>query len=233
MTHTALITGANRGIGLEFARQYAADGWRVLACCRQPEKAEALNKLAAQYPRLIQIHPLDIDDYGQIKRLAKTLANETIDLLINNAGIYPDADSKGFGHVNYEDWMRAFRVNAMAPLKMAEVFVAQVARSKLKIIANITSMMGSIDDNTSGGSYLYRSSKAALNMVTKSLSLDLRREGITAVVLHPGWVQTDMGGPNALITTEQSVSGMRKVIGKLSSSCSGKFYNYDGREIPW
>ncbi len=231
--HTTLITGANRGIGLEFASQYAADGWRVLACCRQPEKSEALSKLAAQYPGLVQIHPLDVADHGQIERLAKALANESIDLLINNAGIYPDADSKGFGHINYEDWMQAFRINTMAPLKVVEAFVVQVARSRLKIIANITSMMGSIDDNTSGGSYLYRSSKAALNMVTKSLSLDFKRYGITVAVLHPGWVQTDMGGPNALITAEQSVSGMRKVIGKLSPSCSGKFYNYDGREIPW
>ncbi|MDH4284033.1 MAG: SDR family oxidoreductase [Gallionellaceae bacterium] len=233
MAHTTLITGASRGIGLELARQYAADGWRVLACCRHPEKSDGLNRLAAHYPRLVQIHPLDVADHGQIERLAQVLVEEPIDLLINNAGIYPDADSKGFGHANYEDWAQAFRVNTMAPLKMAEVFVEQVACSRLKIIANITSMMGSIDDNTSGGSYLYRSSKAALNMVTKSLSLDLKREGITAVVLHPGWVQTDMGGPNALITVGQSVTGLRKVIGRLSPSCSGKFYNYDGREIPW
>ena len=233
MMHTTLITGANRGIGLEFVRQYAADGWRVLACIRHPEKADALSKLAEHYPGLVQIHSLDVADHGQIERLAKTLANESIDLLINNAGIYPDADSKGFGHTNYEDWAQAFRVNTMAPLKMAEAFVVQVARSRLKIIASITSMMGSIDDNTSGGSYLYRSSKAALNMVTRSLSLDIKREGITAVVLHPGWVQTDMGGSNALITTEQSVSGMRKVIGKLSLADSGKFFNYDRRELPW
>lgn len=233
MTHTVLITGANRGIGLEFVRQYAADGWRVLACCRQPEKAGALNKLAAQYPGLIQVHLLDVASNNQIEHLAKEMMDEPIDLLINNAGIYPDTDSKGFGHIHYEDWMQAFRVNAMAPLMMAEAFVAHLARSKLKIIANITSKMGSIDDNTSGGSYLYRSSKAALNMVTKSLSLDLRHEGITAVVLNPGWVRTDMGGPNALITTEQSVSGMRKVISKLSLADSGKFFNYDRSEIQW
>jgi len=231
--HTTLITGASRGIGIEFARQYAADGWRILACCRHPEKAEALNELAAQYPGLIQIHQLDVADFAQIDRLEKTLAGETIDVLINNAGIYPECDSRGFGNTDYEEWARAFRVNTMAPLKMAEAFVIQVARSERKIVASITSMMGSIDDNTSGGSYLYRSSKAALNMVTKSLSLDLRHDGITAVVFHPGWVQTEMGGPNALITTEQSVSGMRKVIGSLTQSSSGKFFNYDGKEIAW
>jgi len=231
--HTTLITGANRGIGLEFARQYAADGWRILACCRHPEKAEALNELAEKYSGQVQIHQLDVADFTQIDLLEKTLAGETIDVLINNAGVYPKCDSKGFGSTDYEEWARAFRVNTMAPLKMAEAFVIQVARSECKIVASITSMMGSIDDNTSGGSYLYRSSKAALNMVTKSLSLDLRHDGITAVVFHPGWVQTEMGGPNALITTEQSVSGMRQVIGKLTQADSGKFFNYDGKEIAW
>jgi len=231
--HTTLITGANRGIGLEFVHQYAADGWRVHACCRDPSKADALNELAAKHPGQVLAHQLDVADFAQIDRLEKTLAGETIDVLINNAGIYPKCDSKGFGNTDYEEWARAFRVNTMAPLKMAEAFVLQVARSECKIVASITSMMGSIDDNTSGGSYLYRSSKAALNMVTRNISLDLKQEGITAVVFHPGWVQTEMGGPNALITTEQSVSGMRKVIGSLTQSSSGKFFNFDGNEIEW
>jgi NAD(P)-dependent dehydrogenase (short-subunit alcohol dehydrogenase family) len=216
---TTLITGANRGIGLELAKQYAADGWRVLACCRHPEKSDALNKLALQHPGLVQIHLLDVTDLAQVDQLAKTLANESIDLLMNNAGVYPDDEFKGFGHVDYEKWMHAFRVNTMAPLKMAEAFVKQVARSKLKIIATISSMMGSIDDNTSGGAYLYRSSKAAVNMVNKSLSLDLKSEGITTVVFNPGWVLTDMGGPNAMIPVEQSVAGLRQVIGNLTSQC--------------
>lgn len=231
--YTTLITGANRGIGLELARQHAADGWRVHACCRQPDQADALNQLAAQYPDLVQIHPLDVTDLAQIERLANTLAQEAIDLLLNNAGVYPDDEFKNFGHVDYAKWMHAFQVNTMAPLKMAEAFVAQVARSKLKIIATISSMMGSIDDNTSGGSYLYRSSKAAVNMVNKSLALDLRDKGITAVVFNPGWVLTDMGGPNAVITVAQSVTGLRQVIGKLTLADSGKFLNYDGREIAW
>ena len=230
---TTLITGASRGIGLEFCRQYAADGWRVLACSRLPEKADALNRLAAQYPELIKVHALDVADHVEIERLAQLLADESIDLLINNAGIYPDSDKSGFGHTDYAEWVQAFRTNTMAPLKIAEEFATQIARSRQKTIITITSKMGSIADNGSGGSYLYRSSKAAVNMVVKSLAIDLKPLGITAVVFHPGWVKTDMGGPNALISAEQSVSGMRQVIGRLTMAESGRFFGYDGQEIPW
>jgi NAD(P)-dependent dehydrogenase (short-subunit alcohol dehydrogenase family) len=230
---TALITGANRGIGLEFCRQYAADGWRVLACSRYPEKSDALNKLAAQYPELIKVHALDVADHVQIERLAQVLADESIDLLINNAGIYPDSDKSGFGHTDYAEWVQAFRTNTMAPLKMAETFATQIARSQQKTIVNITSKMGSIADNSGGGSYLYRSSKAALNMVVKSLAIDLKPLAITAVVFHPGWVKTDMGGQNALISAEQSVAGMRQVISRITIADSGKFFGYDGQVISW
>lgn len=230
---TTLITGANRGIGLEFCRQYAEDGWRVLACSRLPEKSDALNRLAAQYPELIKVHALDVADHVEIERLAQVLADESIDLLINNAGIYPDSDKSGFGHTDYAEWVQAFRINTMAPLKMAEEFATQIARSRQKTIITITSKMGSIADNGSGGSYLYRSSKAAVNMVVKSLAIDLKPFGITVVVFHPGWVKTDMGGPNALISAEQSVSGMRQAIGRLTMAESGRFFGYDGQEIPW
>ena len=235
---TALITGASRGIGLEFCRQYAAEGWRVLACSRHPEKSEALAKLAAQYPELIETHALDVADHAQIEHLAQVLEGESpapayIDLLINNAGICPDSDKRGFGHTDYAEWTRAFRINTMAPLKMAETFATQIARSKQKTIVTITSKMGSISDNSGGGSYLYRSSKAAVNMVVKSLAIDLKPLGITTVVFHPGWVRTDMGGPNAMISPEQSVSGMRHVISGLAPADSGKFFAYDGQPIPW
>jgi len=230
---TILITGANRGIGLEFTRQYAADGWHVLACSRHPEKSDALNKLAAQYTDLIQMHVLDVADHAQIDHLARLLVNEPIDLLINNAGIYPDSDKRGFGHTDYEEWAQAFRINTMAPLKMAEAFSTQIARGEQKTIVTITSMMGSIADNGSGGNYLYRSSKAAVNMVVKSLAIDLKSRGIIAMVFHPGWVRTDMGGPNAMISAEQSVSEMRKVIGRLTLADSGEFFAYDGQTIPW
>lgn len=231
--NTVLITGANRGIGLEFARQYAEDGWQVLACCRHPDTADALNKLAAHYPELIKIYPLDMADHAQIERLAQTLTNESIDLLINNAGIYPASDASGFGHTNYAEWMTAFSINTMAPLKMAEAFAQHIARSKQKTMVTLTSLMGSIADNGSGGNYLYRSSKAAANMVVKSLAVDLSQKGITSVSFHPGWVKTDMGGPNAMISATKSVSGMRKVISNLTLADSGKFLDYDGNVLPW
>jgi NAD(P)-dependent dehydrogenase (short-subunit alcohol dehydrogenase family) len=230
---TALITGANRGIGLEFCRQYAAEGWRVLACSRYPEKSDELNRLAAENPELIKVHALDVTDHVEIDRLAQALADESIDLLINNAGIYPDSDKSGFGHTDYAEWMQAFRINTMAPLRMAETFAAQIARGEQKTIVTISSKMGSIADNSGGGSYLYRSSKAAVNMVVKSLAIDLKPFGVKAVLFHPGWVKTDMGGPNAMISPAQSVSGIRKVISGLSTDDSGKFFAYDGQLIPW
>ncbi|MFZ2161920.1 MAG: SDR family oxidoreductase [Sideroxyarcus sp.] len=230
---TLLITGANRGIGLEFCNQYASAGWRVLACCRDPGRADALNKLAARHPGLIELHALDVTSHVRIGQLARMLADESIDLLINNAGVYPESDKRGFGQTDYIEWMNAFNINTMAPLKMVETFINQIARSKLKLIVTITSQMGSIDDNSSGGSYLYRSSKAAANMVVKSLAVDLKEKGITAVAFNPGWVKTDMGGPNAMIPVEQSVSDMRKVIDGLTLADTGKFIGNDGIVIPW
>lgn len=230
---TTLITGANRGIGLEFSRQYAASGWNVLACARHPESSAQLNELAAQYPGRIQIWRLDVEDHAGIAKLSGALDHASIDLLINNAGVYSDNDAKGFSHTDYDEWARVFRINTMAPLRMAEAFAAQVSRSNMKSIVCLSSIMGSVSDNSSGGNYLYRSSKAALNMVVKSLAIDLKAMGVISVVFHPGWVQTDMGGPNAAITAEQSVSGMRQVIDDLRLSDSGKFLDYAGREIPW
>ena len=184
------------------------------------------------YPKLIKMHALDVADHAQIEHLSQVLDGESLELLINNAGIYPDSDKRGFGHTDYAEWMQAFRINTMAPLKMAELFAAQIARSKQKTIVTITSKMGSIADN-GGGNYLYRSSKTAVNMVVKSLAIDLKLSGITAVVFHPGWVKTDMGGPNTLISTEQSVFGMRQVINQLTIADSGKFFGYDGQVISW
>ncbi len=228
---TTLITGANRGIGLAFARQYAADGWQVLACTRQ--KSDALNSLAADYPGQVQVLTLDVTDHEQIEALSLSLADAAIDLLINNAGIYSDSDAKGFGHTDYDEWANVFRINTMAPLKMAESFAAQLSRSSLKTLVTLSSIMGSISETSSGGNYLYRSSKAAVNMVVKTLAIDLKTQGVTAIAFHPGWVQTDMGGQNAAITTTQSIAGMRQVISTLTLSDSGKFLDYNGHEIPW
>ena len=230
---TALITGTNRGIGLEFVRQYAMDGWRVFACCRNPAAAEMLNRLVAQYPDQITIHALDVANHAQIEQLSQVLSNQSIDLLINNAGVYPPQQGDAFGKTDYAAWTYTFEINTMAPLKMAEAFIQQISRSELKTIITITSKMGSIADNRGGGSYIYRSSKVAVNIVMKSLSIDLNSQQITAVLLHPGWVRTDMGGPNGLISTEQSVTGMRRVISNLRFEDSGKFYAFDGQIVPW
>lgn len=230
---TILITGANRGIGLEFSRQYAMAGWHALACCRHPETAGALNNLAAQYAEKMTVHALDVAKHEQIEHLSQVLSNQSIDLLVNNAGIYPTSRGDGFGKTDYEAWASAFRVNTMAPLKIAESFIAHVSKSNLKTIVTITSKMGSVADNQRGGSYVYRSSKTAVNIVVKSLAIDLASAGITAVLLHPGWVRTEMGGPNGLISTEQSVTGMRQVISNLTQADSGKFYAFDGQIVPW
>lgn len=231
--NTVLITGANRGIGLEFARQYAVDGWQVVACCRQPQQAEALNRLADQYKDQFSIHRLDVRELAEIDQLSHKLQDLPIDILINNAGVYPHAQNGEFGRISYDDWMEAFRVNTFAPLKMVEALIEQIACSQLKIVATITSKMGSIADNQRGGSYIYRSSKAAVNMVVKSLAIDLQPRGIIAVLLHPGWVQTDMGGRGALISTKQSVTGMKSILGRVTHSDTGKFIAYDGQHIPW
>lgn len=230
---TVLITGTNRGIGLEFVRQYAKDGWRVLACCRKPAAAEALNHLAVEYPGQITIHSLDVANHSQIEQLSQALSEQTIDLLINNAGVYPADHGDTFGKTDYAAWAYAFEVNTMAPLRMVEAFIQQISSSELKTIIIITSKMGSIADNRGGGSYIYRSSKSAVNIVMKSLSIDLDSSRITVVLLHPGWVRTDMGGPNGLISIEESVTGMRRVIGNLKSEDSGKFYAFDGQIVPW
>lgn len=231
--NTVLITGANRGIGLEFVRQYAADGWRVLACCRDPAAANELNRMAIDHADRVRVYPLNVVDHKQIEQLSQILTDEAIDLLINNAGVYPPAQADGFGKTDYGAWAYTFEVNTMAPLKMAEAFIHQISRSRGKTIITLTSKMSSVADNRGGGSYIYRSSKSAVNNVVKSLSIDLNPQRIIAVLLHPGWVKTDMGGPGALISVEQSVTGMRQVIDRLTLEDSGQFYAYDGQMIPW
>lgn len=225
---TVLITGANRGLGLEYARQYAADGWRVLATCREPAKAGELAGLGGD----VQVYPLDVTDHGLIQSLAKALRKETIDLLLNNAGIYGPRPCK-LGGIDYDAWAEVMNINLMSPFKVCECFRNHVAASDLKKIAIMSSKMGSMGDNNSGASYIYRSSKAALNAAMKSLSVDLTPRGISVVILHPGWVRTDMGGPSGLIDASESVSGLRQVIADLTLETTGRFHNYDGSEIPW
>ncbi|HQN65656.1 MAG TPA: SDR family oxidoreductase [Methylophilus sp.] len=225
--HTVLITGANRGLGLEFAKQYALDGWYVLACGRTPSLA--LRQLAEAHSD-IELFDLDVGDFAAIDLLAARLHQQAIDVLICNAGVYPPSH---FGTVDYDAWAHAFKVNCMATLKMAEAFAPHISRSQQRKLVTITSKMGSIDDNTSGSEYIYRTSKTALNMVMKSLSIDLKPYGIAVAALHPGWVRTDMGGPHGLIDPPQSVAGLRRVIANLELGNTGRFIAYDGKEIAW
>lgn len=229
--NTLLVTGSNRGIGLEIVRQYAQLGWQVHACCRQPDNAQDLQSLA-ENNSAIHLHPLDISDETQISALADELRDSSIDLLFNNAGIYGQRDAS-FGNTDSQQWLDCFYINCIAQLKMCEAFVEQVARSQHKTIASMSSKMGSMADNSSGGSYVYRSSKAALNAVMKSTSIDLKPRGIKVAILHPGWVLTDMGGPHAEISTAESVQQMRNTLEKLTLDTSGSFFEIDGSVIPW
>lgn len=229
---TVLITGANRGIGLEFARQYLEDGWQVIGCCRRPQQASDLQALARRYNHL-HIYPLDVADHGQVDGLAQQLRNQAIDVLINNAGVYGDQPAQGLGQLDYQRWLEVLQINCLGPVKMSEAFLPHVARSQHRLIVALSSKMGSISDNTSGGSILYRSSKAALNAAMKSISIDLISQGIGVLIFHPGWVKTDMGGPNALISPSESVSGMRRIISSFKIADSGSFVDYKGQPIAW
>jgi len=224
---TVFITGANRGLGLEFARQYGAAGYSVIATCRNPIGVGELATISGD----IQVHGLEVTDRAQLARLADSLSERPFDILINNAGVYGPRDYDP-AEVDLNEWHQAMEVNAMSPLLVSTAFVRNVAAAQGKI-ATLSSRMGSIAHASSVRSYIYRSSKAALNAVMKSLANDLNDKSIPVCVLHPGWVQTDMGGENALISTETSVNGMRQVIDDLSMSTTGHFFNYDGSEIPW
>jgi NAD(P)-dependent dehydrogenase (short-subunit alcohol dehydrogenase family) len=232
MPDTVLVTGANRGIGLELVHQYVQAGWRVHACCRRPEKAPELSRLAAAADGLLSIHPLDVTNATQLAALPGILGAAPLDVLINNAGVYGQDDAD-FGNTDVAAWLETFHVNAIAPLKVMEALVSRVAASRRRIMACLSSKMGSMADNRSGGSYVYRSSKAALNAVVKSAAVDLMPRGVVVVALHPGWVKTDMGGPNAEIGVIESVRAMRHVLDTLTRSDSGRFIDIDGSTIPW
>lgn len=229
--NTILITGANRGIGLELVKQYATDNWRVIACCRSPKDATDLQILASAYSN-ISVQALDVSQTQQINTLARELNGTPIDILFNNAGIYGPYDAN-FGNTDEQAWLECFRINTIAPMKVTEAFVNHVASSQLKIIASMSSKMGSMTDNGSGGSYLYRSSKAALNAAMKSVAIDLKPKNIKVAILHPGWVRTDMGGPHGEIDTVECVQQLRKTLDSLTPEKSGCFFEIDGSIIPW
>ena len=227
---TLLITGANRGIGLELCKQYLNKGWDVHACCRTPKKADELNKLAKN--KNFTLHELEVTNEYQMDALKKALKGKPVDILINNAGVHALGASQ-FGKTDDKAWEEAVAVNLIAPMKMMEHFVENIAMSDKKIIASMSSKMGSMDDNGSGGAYAYRATKAALNAVMVSAAHDLRHLDITVLILHPGWVRTDMGGPHGEISVEQSAEMLRNILSECDITDSGKFFDIDGTVIPW
>ena len=233
MAQRVFITGSNRGIGLELVRQYVATGAHVFAGCRHPEHAMELNSLQESVKGALTVFPMDVTNPSAITSARDMIAGfiDGLDILYNNAGVGPK-DSP-LGSVEAEELEAVFRINAVAPLMIAQTLLPLLRNGKRPVIANIPSQMGSIDDNRSGGEYAYRASKAALNMINKSLSVDLTGTGIIPVVIHPGWVKTDMGGKSAPLFVTESVNGIIKVVEGLTHKDSGRFLAWNGEEIPW
>ena len=235
---TVLITGANRGLGLEFVRQYVAQGDVVHACCRRPGGAAELKALEKANRTTLHVHALDVTRTEAVQRLAGALLETPIDILINNAGVFgPKVGSEkdprqSFGHIDEEIVAKVMRVNAIAPLVVAQAFTEHVARSPTKKMVAISSTLGSIG-GTTGGHYAYRMSKAALNMAMASVAKDLSPRGVSLYVFCPGWVQTEMGGPNAPQTASESVRGMRRLIEEAATPGSARFQVFDGTPVPW
>ena len=237
---TTLITGANRGIGFEFAKQYLAKGWRVIATCRKPEAADDLITLQAQYPELLIIDKLDVRDHTQIDLLAERYNNTRIDVLLNNAGISGGQIDQMFGRFNYETYNAVLETNTIGPLKMAEAFYPHVRDSRHKKIITVSSSEGSISNvfKRGGRLFFYRSSKSALNMVMVNLAYMLKDRGIVVAMVNPGATNTDfmaslaaMGFP--LRKTEVAVADMMRNIDALSIENTGAYLNYNGKTVPW
>ena len=222
---TVFITGASRGLGEEFVKQFLEDDWDIIATCRNPDEIQL------DIPRnSIDIIPLDVTDHDSITRLKADLGKRPIDVLINNAGIIGQRD--GFGTLDYSAWAGAMDTNVFGPMRIAEALIENVVESDLKQMVFITSRMGSITE-THPSAYVYRSSKAALNMAVRCMSLELADKGITAVLFHPGHVQTDMGGASAPVTPKASIAGMKEQILNFTQKNNGAFLSYDGGSIPW
>lgn len=233
---TVLITGCNRGLGLEFVRQYLALGWSVAALCRR--SSPELESLRAE-PAL-EIHLADVTDDTALAAVAAGFGGRCIDVLINNAGIMGESNfgesgmrSQGFGATSREEWLRVFDVNTVSPMRIAEAFIEPVCASERGRIVTLSSEMGSIAGNAHGGWYAYRASKAGVNAVMKSMAIDLADRGVLTLALHPGWVRTGLGGPRAPLDVETSVRGMIGVIERLAPADSGSFVSYEGRVMPY
>ncbi|MBT3990696.1 MAG: SDR family oxidoreductase [Rhodospirillaceae bacterium] len=225
---TVLITGTSRGIGLEFVKQYAAEGWKVIAVARNPGSDDRLGEVSGE----VSIHLLDVTDAAAVASFSETIKDQPIDVLINNAGINGNRMKK-FGNTDYEAWEDMLRVNTLAPLRMTEALISNILQSNMRTVACISSVIGSIGRNSTGGRYDYRSSKAALNAVIASMALDLAEQDVKVLALHPGWVQTERNGPEAPIPLDVSIAGMRKLIDDATAETSGKYLNFRGEEYDW
>ncbi len=222
-----VITGANRGVGLALVRRYAEAGWTVHAAVRNPEQAEALGQLSG-----VTVYRLDVSSQASIDDLAWSLRDLPIDHLINNAGVMGPRDIT-FGQTKLEDWISVLAVNTAAPWLVTERLAANLEAGKGKRVAIVSSQLGSIQNASLGWPPIYAVSKAGVNMVKRQLSLILAEKGIVTLSLHPGWVRTDMGGPDADISAEESADGIFTLVSGSTPEMNGGFFNYDGRPMPW
>ncbi|MBY0263654.1 MAG: SDR family oxidoreductase [Phycisphaerales bacterium] len=225
---TVFVTGASRGVGLEFVRQLLARGDSVIAAARDIRSPGLVPLTTSGQLTLVE---LDVSDPASIEGLPGRLGERGVDVLINNAGV--SSTQKSVAHLDASDMQRVFMVNAIAPLLVTRAMLPALRRGGGRTIVQITSQLGSIANNTGGSTYAYRGSKAALNQLNRSLSSELGPQGFVCVAIHPGWVRTDMGGPSAHLSPEESVASMLKVIDTLSPGKSGAFLNYDGTGLPW
>jgi NAD(P)-dependent dehydrogenase (short-subunit alcohol dehydrogenase family) len=224
---TVLVTSASRGIGLEFARQYAAAGWTVLAACRDPARATALRGL----PGDVHALAMDVTDLASVEAAAAS-GTEPVHLLINSAGIIGRSDD-GPGRMDYPEWAKVIDTNTFGPVRVLDAFADRLAAARGALAVTITSGMGSIADVGSGRALMYRTSKAAVNMAMRARSFDLTPRGVTVIVINPGWVQTDMGGASAPLPVADSVAAMRRIFEGITPERTGRFLNYTGAEFPW
>lgn len=231
---SVLITGCSRGLGLGFCEKFLNEGWRVFAGARAPKESKGLMSLKEKYPDDLILFSIDMISEKSICDAYQTVSQETnsLDVLINNAGRYGKRESE-LEKLDLEDTVLTFQTNALGPIRVIRTFLSLIRKGKEKKIISITSKMGSIQDNQEGGSYSYRISKAALNMIGKTMALEFQNEGITSIVLHPGWVKTDMGGSNAPIDISTSINGMFNVITSLTQKQNGSFLRHDGTRIPF
>lgn len=230
---SVLITGSNRGLGLEWVRQYGQDGWRVYATCRHPAEAHELCEFA-QMQKSITIHRMDVTRADEINAVAVDLLHEPVDVLINNAGVYLEKyRDAGLGRIDYADWGYSFQVNTLGAIRVTEAFVEHLTRSDKKLVVVISTHMASIADIAAPGDYYYRSTKAALNAAMEGIARELQPRGIGLLILHPGWVKTRMGGEGTPLMPLHSVMGMRSLVDHFTSEDSGRFIKYDGEKMPW